>query len=457
MAEEHESPQPSLDVVEILRRRGALLLWRSRGRGADRRRRRLPIDAALRLARRAAGRAAERLRGAVRSMVQNRPEARVRIITQRVLTNDNLQTRSSPRTASTRSWRACRPRRAAASATISNFRPKIRKFWKAFSGRLRPEGALAFSVSFTRSVAARRARRRQRPRGAVSRGEPRGTARASGRDDPVPDAGGDAGSKPRSRSARSGSRSSRTKNAGALPELAESNLQMLDRAGRDLDAVEQEIRTLRERQQLYTSELALLSPSATVLNDQGAPVLSPYDRLKVLQREYLQLSSIYSADHPDVQQIRRELEALGESTGLPAFDRATLESELQAREDQLAAARDRYAPDHPDVMRLERAVEAARQALAAAPRTRRRGACRRRPTTRPISSARCSCARRRSICRPRSSGATSCARATTELEKRLQVTPEVEREYSALIARPRAARRPVQRHAAEDQRRRKWR
>ena len=129
----------------------------------------------------------------------------------------------------------------------------------------------------------------------------------------------------------------KTENAGALPDLADSNLQMLDRAGRDLDAVEQEIRTLRGEQQLYTSDLALLSPSSTLVNEQGATVLSSYDRLKLLQREYLSLSSIYSADHPDVQKKRRELEALGESTGLPAFDRATLESELQTREDELAA------------------------------------------------------------------------------------------------------------------------
>src|SRR5262249_50321716 len=103
----------------------------------------------------------------------------------------------------------------------------------------------------------------------------------------------------------------KTKNAGALPDLADSNLQMLDPVGRDLDIVEQEIRTLRERESLYSSQLSLLSPSATVLNDQNAPVLSPYERIKMLQRQYLQMSSIYSADHPDVQKLRRELEALG--------------------------------------------------------------------------------------------------------------------------------------------------
>jgi len=55
--------------------------------------------------------------------------------------------------------------------------------------------------------------------------------------------------------------------------------------------------------------------------------------------------------------------------GVPAFDRATLESELQARMDQLAQARDRYAPDHPDVVRLQRAVEESQKALRTAPTT----------------------------------------------------------------------------------------
>jgi uncharacterized protein involved in exopolysaccharide biosynthesis len=224
----------------------------------------------------------------------------------------------------------------------------------------------------------------------------------------------------------------KAENAGALPDLADSNLQMLERTGRDLDAVEQEIRTLRERQALYSSQLGLLSPSSTYVNEQGAPVLSPQERLKVLQRQYLQLSSVYSTDHPDVQKVRRELEALGASTGLPAFDRATLESELQAREDELAAARERYAPDHPDVQRLERSVEAARSALASAPRT---------PTPRRMPTVPDNPAYVQTEVQLRAATAdlqAAIARREElrtryeELEKRLQVTPEVEREYSAL-------------------------
>jgi uncharacterized protein involved in exopolysaccharide biosynthesis len=208
-------------------------------------------------------------------------------------------------------------------------------------------------------------------------------------------------------------------------------MQMLDRASRDLDAVEQEIRTLRGQQALYSSELAQMSPSATVLNDEGNPVLSPYDRLKMLQREYLQLTSTYRSDHPDVQRVRRELDALSESTGLPAFDRATLQSELGALQDQLAAARERYAADHPDVQRLERAVTSAREALADVPAS----ASRRLPTTpdnpayiqrevqlRATTADLQAALERRDELRARYS----------ELEQRLEVTPEVEREYNAL-------------------------
>jgi uncharacterized protein involved in exopolysaccharide biosynthesis len=168
-----------------------------------------------------------------------------------------------------------------------------------------------------------------------------------------------------------------------------------------------------------------------VLSDQGTPILSPYDQLKALQREYLQLSSIYNADHPDVQRKRRELEALGQSTGLPAFDRPTLESELQAREDQLAAARERYSSDHPDVVRLERSVESARRALAQAPRT----APRRMPTTpdNPAYIQREVQLRATTVDLQAAIERRDQLRARyDDLEKRMQVAPEVEREYSAL-------------------------
>jgi succinoglycan biosynthesis transport protein ExoP len=430
MADEQVSPPPSVDVVEVFRRRGALFLWVAA----------TVVLIGIAVAYRSTPLYASRgvllaelpsvPETAVRSMIQNRPEARVRIITQRVLTNENLQEIIAenglyPDLAGMPAEARSRLRD---HLDLSAEDPQI---LESLLGTTRPEGALAFSVSFTDSsprvardvaddlvalyLAENREARREQAAETIrflTQEARRIDAEIAEREQRLAEF--------------------KTENAGALPDLADSNLQMLDRVGRDLDAVEQEIRTLRERQALYTSELSLLSPSATVLNDQGTPVLSPYDRLKMLQREYLQLSSVYHPDHPDVQKKRRELEALGETTGLPAFDRATLESELQVREDELAAARDRYSADHPDVLRLERAVENARRALNAAPRV---ATARRMPTTpdnpayierevqlRATGTALQAALDRREELRARNA----------ELEQRLQITPEVEREYSAL-------------------------
>lgn len=429
MADERDTPLPSVDVIEILRRRGPMFLWVAAvvmliGVAIAYRSTPLYSSRGVLLAELPSVSEA-----AVRA-VQSRPEARVRIITQRVLTNDNLQeivekNELYPELADMPAEARSRLR---SNLSLSAEDPQI---LESLLGTTRPEGALAFSVSFidrsprvARDVADslvalyleenREVRREQAAETIrfLTREAQRIEEEIAAREQRLAEF--------------------KTQNAGALPDLADSNMQMLDRTGRDLDAVEQEIRGLRERQALYTSELATLSPSATVLNDQGAPVLSPFERLKMLQREYLQLSSIYHPDHPDVQKKRRELEALGETTGLPAFDRATLESELQVREDELAAARDRYSADHPDVVRLERAVERAREALQSAPRT---PTTRRMPTTpdnpayiqrevqlRATTTDLQAALARREELRAR----------YEEIEKRLQVTPEVEREYSAL-------------------------
>ena len=429
MAEERESSQSSLNVFEILRRRGSLFLSVAA----------IVVLIGVAVAYRSTPMYSSRgvllaelpniSETAVR-LAQNRPEARVRIITQRVMTNDNLKKIIDEH--------GLYPDLAgmpaeARSRFMSNLKPSAEdpQILESLLGTTRPEGALAFSLKFNdasplvaREVANdlvklylsenREARREQAAETIrfLTQEANRLDKEIAAREQRVAEF--------------------RTKNAGALPELAESNRQLLDRAGRDADAVEQEIRTLRERQSLYTSELGLLSPSSPLTNEQGAPVLSPYDRLKVLQREYLNLTSVYSADHPDVQKKRRELEALAQSTGLPAFDRATLESELQGLEDQLATARDRYGPDHPDVKMLQRSVDAARKALASAPVA----PVRRMPTT-PDNPA--------YIQKQAQLNETAAAlKAALErrdalraeyddLAKRLQVTPEIERESSGLM------------------------
>lgn len=63
------------------------------------------------------------------------------------------------------------------------------------------------------------------------------------------------------------------RNAGALPESANINAQMLDRAERDLDDVNREIRSLRERRQILETDLAKESPNAPIFTARVKPCL----------------------------------------------------------------------------------------------------------------------------------------------------------------------------------------
>ena len=364
----------------------------------------------------------------VRSTVANFPEERVRIVTQRVLTKENLlriieENKLYPElsAAPAEARKAFRDH-----LDLSAEDPEI---LESIMGTTKPAGAMAFSVSFldpsptvARDVANDLVELYLKENHEARREQAAETTQFLAAE--VQRLEHDIAER-ETRLAQF-----KTDNAGNLPELANSNLQMVDRTGRDLDVVEQEIRGLRERQALYTSELAQLSPQATVLNDQGAAILSPTDRMKMLQRQYMQLSSAYSPDHPDVLKVRRELEALASSTGLPAFDRSTLQSELAARQDELSAARDRYSEDHPDVRRLEKTVEGLKAALASTPRITRRASfepdnpvyIQRDVQLKAVTSDLAAALARRDTLRAR----------LTELEGRLTTTPEVEREYTSL-------------------------
>lgn len=222
-------------------------------------------------------------------------------------------------------------------------------------------------------------------------------------------------------------------NAGRLPENADLNMQLLNQTEQDLLAVENEIRTLRERISLLESELAQLSPYAAVLDDAGNPLLSPADRLKMLQRQYVQDSARYSQEHPRIAQLQREIEALSAQTGLPGLDRTILQSVLSSREQELRTARERGLTDeHPDVVRLERSIANLRESLANAPSASQRTSPAAPPDNPAYIQRQVQLDGARADLEAALARRESLRERYTTLEERLTQTPEVEREYAAL-------------------------
>jgi uncharacterized protein involved in exopolysaccharide biosynthesis len=367
----------------------------------------------------------------VRSIVPDYPEERVRIITQRVLTNDNLERiiEAHGLYPELRSSRNDALREFRDNLSLSSEDPEL---LENIMGTSNAATAMAFSLAFAdpspvvaRDVAtdlvALYLEENQRARRELAAGT---TSFLNAEADRIE----------QQIAAREVQIAGfKRANAGSLPDLRDANLQQLDRTERELEATEQEIRSLRGQQSLYASELAQLSPRVTLTDEEGATILGPEDRLKVLQRRYVQLSAIYSQDHPDVIAVRREIAALNGSAGTAgASDSAALQSELAAREDELAAARDRYSSDHPDVMRLERTVQNLRATLASAPG----GSAARRatdPDNPQYIQRRVQLEATTADLNAALTHRDALRERLSDLEVRLSGTPSVEREYTALM------------------------
>ncbi len=160
------------------------------------------------------------------------------------------------------------------------------------------------------------------------------------------------------------------RNINNLPELQQLNIQLMERAERELKDVAQQIRTLDERKIYLTSELAQISPNTEMISADGRRILGPEDRLKTMQSEFVTLASRYSATHPDFIKMKKEIAALRKEVGI-TDEAAELRLQIKDLKTQRAAMRDRYSSKHPDVKKVQRNLVKAQAALKKALKVRK--------------------------------------------------------------------------------------
>jgi polysaccharide chain length determinant protein (PEP-CTERM system associated) len=95
-----------------------------------------------------------------------------------------------------------------------------------------------------------------------------------------------------------------------LPELQELNIQLMERNERELSTNMQQIQNLEERMVYLQSELAQMNPISDLYNSSGERIMGTEDRLMTLQTEYLALATRYTEDHPTLIKMRNEIKAL---------------------------------------------------------------------------------------------------------------------------------------------------
>lgn len=149
-------------------------------------------------------------------------------------------------------------------------------------------------------------------------------------------------------------------NAGSLPELQPLLREQIERTERELTDTATQIRSLEDRRFYLEGQLGQLDPYGEDVNT------SPGARLKALRTEYATTAARYSADHPDVLRLKREINSLERETG-HVNTRDSLLEQISTLKTELASVREKYSAEHPDVQRLQRQIESLEADLAKAP------------------------------------------------------------------------------------------
>lgn len=149
-------------------------------------------------------------------------------------------------------------------------------------------------------------------------------------------------------------------NANSLPEHQGLRASMLARVEADLKNIEREYRATQDELRFLDLELSSIKSGVGVPLSQEVYV-SPAQELERLKNEYAKLSGSYTESHPDVRAIKRKIEALSRTMGGTSKARVGSPIELATAkvEARIATTNDRLA----SLSRQENELRANRSAL----------------------------------------------------------------------------------------------
>jgi succinoglycan biosynthesis transport protein ExoP len=158
------------------------------------------------------------------------------------------------------------------------------------------------------------------------------------------------------------------KNQDSLPESMQLNTNISERTEMDLRDANNRIAAIESQKVLLEAQLAQITPTQQVFSDTGQRVMNAEDRLKALRSQLAAYKARYAPNHPDILTTQREVEGLEKQ--VTADDGTSdIARQLDEAKAQLARANEKYSPEHPDVVRLTRQVEELRKLVAASPGT----------------------------------------------------------------------------------------
>ena len=139
--------------------------------------------------------------------------------------------------------------------------------------------------------------------------------------------------------------------------------QMVLRLEQDLDNTDTRIRTLQEKIVYLKSQIANIDPLVPILTDSGKVASNPNNRLKYLRMQLIQKQANLSDRHPDIIQLKREIEELEAQVGEKETSLEQI-NRLKLVEKKIAELKSKYGDIHPDVIKLSKEAELLNQQIS---------------------------------------------------------------------------------------------
>jgi len=218
---------------------------------------------------------------------------------------------------------------------------------------------------------------------------------------------------------------------GALPELVQLNMQLMNQTQREVIDSDRDIRSLKERKTYLEGELATLKPHTPLINASGDRMLDTSERLKALRAQYASVSAYLEPNHPDIIKMKQELSSLEKEVG-PTDGREELSKRLMAEQASLAALRERMGVLHPDVVRAQNMVASLdRELQAATVRPQKPSTV--KPENPAYINIQSQLASTTASLQSLEAARVDLKRRMAEYAKRLETTPTIEPEYLDLV------------------------
>src|SRR5690606_3347906 len=206
-------------------------------------------------------------------------------------------------------------------------------------------------------------------------------------------------------------------NYAVLPDAAGLNAASRERTEQEIGSIEQEIRALQQNRIFLQAQLG-----------QAREVGPDQRSIAQLEAEYQRKGQSYDTSHPDMVQLRRQLDAL--RSGRRASG-GSLQEQLQNEQATLAEISQRYSADHPDVRRQQRTIATLEARIAAGETS---------DSSAAVTNNSAAVVQLQTQINANAAQMASLAARAAELrgrlgslDARMRSTPEVEREYASLV------------------------